>query len=79
MLGGLVNFYGKTTFQLDMNLSKDLRLTERLRMKFHAEISNFLNHPFLGSGNTSVTSTNFGYITSATGSRSIALRGSLDW
>ena len=79
VIGGLVNFYGKTTFQLDMNLSKDLRLTERLRMKFHAEISNFLNHPFLGSGNTSVTSTNFGYITTATGSRTIALRGSLDW
>jgi len=55
------------------------RITERLRMKLHAEISNFLNHPFLGGGNSGVTSTSFGYITAASGSRSVALRGSLDW
>jgi hypothetical protein len=79
VIGSPVYYYGKTTFQLDMNLSKDLRITERLRLKLHAEVSNFLNHPFLGGGNNGVTSTSFGYITTASGARSIALRGTLDW
>ena len=79
VIGFPAYYYGKTTFQLDMNLSKDLRFTERLRMKLRAEVSNFLNHPYLGGGNTGVTSTNFGYITTASGSRSIVLRGTLDW
>lgn len=79
VIGNHTFYYTPTQFQLDMNLQKTLIFRERLKMRFRAEASNFLNHPFLGAGSTTVTGTTFGNITSATGTRTIALRGTLDW
>jgi hypothetical protein len=79
VIGNHLFYYGKPSFLLDMNLQKTLVFKERLKMRFRADASNFLNHPFLGAGSTTVTGTTFGNITSATGTRTIALRGTLDW
>jgi hypothetical protein len=78
-IGDHLFYYTKTQFQLDMNLQKSIVLRERLRMRFRAEASNFLNHPFLDGGSTTITGTTFGNITGASGARTIQLRGTLDW
>ena len=71
--------YGKTTFQLDMNLNKDFSITERLKMGLNLQVFNFLNHPFLNIGSNSVTATTFGNITGATGTRTAQIRGYVSW
>jgi hypothetical protein len=68
-----------TAFQYDMSINKAVRIRERLRFNFQAEALNFLNHPFFPLANTSPTATNFGQITSAVGTRTMQLRGSLEW
>jgi hypothetical protein len=68
-----------TAFQFDMSINKIVRIKERWKFNFQAEALNFLNHPFFPLGNTSPTATNFGQITSATGTRTVQLRGSLEW
>jgi hypothetical protein len=40
---------------------------------------NFLNHPFFDVGNSSPTSTTFGQITTASGTRTMQFRASIDW
>jgi hypothetical protein len=66
---------------LDMSVNKEVRLTERLRMTFRLVALNFLNHPFfeINTGNTSPTSTAFGQITAAQGTRTVQFRGSIEW
>jgi len=73
--------YLRTTnsYQLDMSLNKDIRINERWRVTLRAVALNFLNHPFFALGNTSSTATTFGQVTSASGNRTIQLRGSIEW
>lgn len=68
-----------TAFQFDMSINKIIRIRERWKFNFQAEALNFLNHPFFPLANTSPTATNFGQITTATGNRTVQLRGSLEW
>jgi hypothetical protein len=68
-----------TSFQFDMSINKIVRIRERWKFNFQAEALNFLNHPFFPLANTSPTATNFGQITSAVGTRTMQLRGSLEW
>jgi hypothetical protein len=68
-----------TFFQFDMSINKIVRIKERWRFNFQAEALNFANHPFFPLAQTSPTATNFGQITSATGTRTVQLRGSLEW
>ncbi len=70
-----------TVFQFDMSLNKDIRIKERLKLSFKAEALNFLNHPFFPLANTSPTANNFGQITTTTNTstRTIQLRGNLEW
>jgi hypothetical protein len=50
-------------------------------MTFRLVALNFLNHPFfeINTANASPTSTSFGQITSASGTRTMQFRISLDW
>jgi hypothetical protein len=68
-----------TAFQYDMSINKMVRIRERWRFNFQMEALNVLNHPFFPLAVTSPTATNFGQITSATGTRTVQLRGSLEW
>jgi hypothetical protein len=73
-------FYtGKTTFALNLSLQKEFHIKERWRLGFYAESTNWLNHPFFSQGTVSTTSTSFGNITSAIGTRSVLLRGYLNF
>jgi len=61
---------GPSSVSLDMNLSKHIRISETKNLEFRMDAINILNHPIWGAPNTSINSTSFGRITSATGSRS---------
>ena len=62
---------GINTF--DLNLSRSQRIGERVNLQFRAEWFNAFNKPQFGSPNGSVTATNFGQITAASGARVIQL------
>ncbi len=66
-------------YTLDMSINKDVRITERWRMTLRVVALNFLNHPFFDIGNSSPTATTFGQITTASGTRTIQFRGSIEW
>jgi hypothetical protein len=73
----------KTTFEVDMSLNKDFKITERLRMGMNFQIYNTLNHPFIPLANTNSTATTFGTITSSTsgiyGTRTGQFRAYISW
>jgi hypothetical protein len=75
--------YTKTTFEVDMSLNKDFKITERFKMGINFQVYNALNHHFLPLANTSPTATTFGTITSTTtgiyGTRTGQLRAYLAW
>jgi len=75
--------YSKTTFEVDMSLNKDFKITERLRMGINFQLYNALNHAFLPLANTNSAATTFGTITSSTagiyGNRTGQLRAYLLW
>jgi hypothetical protein len=72
-------YVGKTAFVFNLSLQKEFQIKERFRLGFYAEATNFLNHPFFSQGSTSTTATTFGYITSASGARTVLLRGFLNF
>jgi len=47
-----------------VDLSKEIPINERLKFRLEAQAFNFLNTPFFGNPNTTVTSASFGQITS---------------
>lgn len=66
--------YGPGYRTVDLAISRDFRLTERVRMRFRAEATNAFNHVNLGQPGASVpaagsTSASFGVITSANSMR----------
>jgi hypothetical protein len=79
----IVYFYNKTTYELDGSLNKEFKIIERMRVGVNFQLYNILNKPFLNFGNTSPTSTSFGYITGTTGpnggTRTGQLRAYLSW
>lgn len=66
-------------YQLDLNLTKDIRFTERWKLSLRADAFNFLNHPFFAIGNSNPNSSAFGQVTSARGERTMQIRASLEW
>jgi hypothetical protein len=76
---GFVYLRNNNLYILDMSLNKDIPITERWRMTFRVVALNFLNHPFFNIANSSPTSTTFGQITGASGTRTIQFRASVEW
>jgi hypothetical protein len=72
-------YTGKTTIAFNLSVQKEFHIKERWRLGFYADSTNFLNHPFFSQGTLSTTSTSFGNITSAAGSRTVLLRGYLNF
>ncbi|HEX4945544.1 MAG TPA: carboxypeptidase-like regulatory domain-containing protein [Blastocatellia bacterium] len=77
--GDFVYLRNNALFTFDMSVNKDIRITEKWRLTLRLVALNFLNHPFFDVANSSPTSTNFGQITSASGTRTMQFRASLDW
>ena len=66
----------------NVTLAKSTPITERVRFRLEAQALNFLNTPFLGNPNTSVTSTSFGQITglySGSASRNVQVAGRISF
>jgi hypothetical protein len=59
---------GPRGFYWDFSTHKDFRIKEGHEVQFRWEAFNGVNHPRWGLPNTSVTSTNYGSITSTNGS-----------
>jgi hypothetical protein len=59
---------GPRGFYWDFSTHKDFRIKEGHELQFRAEAFNVMNHPVWGLPNTSLSSTNFGRITSTNGS-----------
>jgi hypothetical protein len=79
VMGARVFYTGKTSYSLNMALTKRFRINERTSLGFYGEASNFLNHPFFSQGSLTLTGTTFGNITGASGNRTILVRGFLDF
>jgi len=72
----LANLQGPGIGMWHVDLSKDTAVTERVKFRLEAQAFNFLNMPFFGDPNTSVTSASFGQITglySGSASRNVQL------
>ena len=77
--GEFVYLRNNNLYTFDMSVNKDVRITEKFRLTLRLVALNFLNHPFFEVGNSSPTSTTFGQITGASGTRTMQFRASLDW
>jgi hypothetical protein len=77
--GDFVYLRNNGLFTYDMSVNKDVRITEKWRLTLRLVALNFLNRPFFNVANSSPTATNFGQITSASGTRTMQFRASLDW
>ena len=56
---------GPARFLFDMNLSKQIRISENRELEFRADVVNVLNHPVFGNPNLNINSANFGQIDAA--------------
>jgi len=56
---------GPATFNLDFSIQRLFTIKERMKLQFRAEFFNGLNHTLVNNPSTTVTSSNFGRITSA--------------
>ena len=56
---------GPGSFNIDLALSREFGLLERLKLNVRAEAFNVLNHPNFGLPNGNISSSNFGQITTA--------------
>jgi hypothetical protein len=85
-IGYTVPYRSQPGFSLDLSISREFPVSERAKMGIKANVTNFLNHPFksttsnnTGYGNPTITGTNFGQMTSFTGTRTINLRAYFDF
>ena len=56
-------------------MTKNFRITERMKFVIYAQAANILNHPSWGLGSTNVNSTSFGVVGAPSGNRSMTFRG----
>lgn len=64
-------FSGPNSFYVDSALFRNIRITERFNLEFRTDWFSALNVPQFGGPGTTFGSSNFGYVTSAGGNRSI--------
>ena len=70
---------GPRSIGLDMNLIKRLKISERNEFEIRLDAINILNHPNFGNPNVGINSTNFGRITTATGSRTFVVNARVNF
>jgi hypothetical protein len=75
----LADLRGPGIKKWDFTVVRHFPITERVKFNFRAMFFNAWNTPHFGNPNTTVTSTSFGRITSATLSREIQLAGRLSF
>jgi len=70
---------GPSALNLDVALTKKVRIDERRTFSLRADAANVLNRPIWGNPNTNINSTSFGRITAANGSRTITFNARVDF
>ena len=81
-LGQILWIYSKNNINWNASMTKNFRITERVRFALYGDANNVLNHPVWGLPNTVVTSTSFGTVGSPSGSnagnfRQMTFRGTI--
>jgi len=61
--------YGPGNIGFNLSAGKTVRVSESKSFQVRVDAANVLNHPLLGNPNLNINSTNFGQITTVTGSR----------
>jgi hypothetical protein len=81
VLGSLAPAYleGPSTFRLDLNVLKRVKIKEKVDFIFTANFIDALNTPQWGNPITDINSVNFGRITGAGGNRIIVLEGRISF
>ncbi|MFN0088360.1 MAG: carboxypeptidase regulatory-like domain-containing protein [Blastocatellia bacterium] len=81
LLGTLGPSYleGPSTFRLDANIIKRIRIRESVDFQFTAQMIDMLNTPQWDNPNTDINSVNFGRITGAGGNRIIVLEARINF
>lgn len=64
---GRNNLRGPGFFNMDLGLFRTFRITENVKLQFRAEALNALNHANFSNPQADINNSNFGYITSTTG------------
>jgi len=67
------------SFNTDLDITRYFQLKERLKLQFRAQFFNLANSSHFGGVSTSVTSTSFMQITSASGERNIRFGLRMQW
>jgi hypothetical protein len=70
---------GPKVVALDMNLIKRVQITETKQFEFRLDVTNVLNHPNFGSPVTSIDSTSFGRITTASSARRFTMNARVNF
>ena len=65
---GRNSFYGPHFFDMDLSLSKDVAITEKVMFSFGAQAYNVLNHPNFDQPVADINNPTFGYIINPVGS-----------
>jgi hypothetical protein len=60
--GSIINLYGPRQTFVDMAISKNIAITERVRFKLQANFLNAFNHPVFGNPSGNVVSSGFGIV-----------------
>ncbi len=80
VIGYAIPYKAKWSYQLDLSVTKEIPITERVKMGLKLDATNFLNHPFqTGYGTLSTTSTSFGRLSSFQGPRTMRIRAYIDF
>ena len=86
VFGQFLYLYGPNNLGMDMSLTKEIQLKERLKFSFQVEALNFMNHPIFPMATTNPTSATFGQVTSTASNpsntsfgRVVQLRAYIQW
>ena len=74
-LGQILYIYGMNNIAFNASMTKNFRITEKVKFSLYASAANLMNHPAWGLPNTNVASTSFGTVGSPGGGRSMSFRG----
>ena len=74
-LGQILYIYGMNNIAFNASMTKNFRITERVKFSLYASANNLMNHPAWGLPNTNVASASFGTVGAPGGNRSMSFRG----
>ena len=71
--------YGKNSFNWHAAMTKNFRISEKLRFQLYADAQNVMNPPAWGMGSASTFDTGCGTVGAPSGNRTLTFRGLLSF